>query len=114
VGVIFDDGEHIIGHTKDEYRYIEESIDDGSEILIDNTDSLNNNVKGTKHSIYKSQSKKILHLRNIKEDSIKLGRPKPNFLSEQVSVKNLDGNAPTKYTTSNIIDPKYKNESLSR
>lgn len=24
VGVVFEDGEHVIGHTKDEYRYIEE------------------------------------------------------------------------------------------
>jgi hypothetical protein len=24
VGVVFEDGDHIIGHTKDKYRYVEE------------------------------------------------------------------------------------------
>lgn len=82
VGVIFDDGEHLIGHTKDEFRYVEEIREVDSEILIDNSDSINHYSRHIKQSIYKSQSKNLLKLRNTKEDSFKsMVKPKPNFMS---------------------------------
>lgn len=67
----------------------------------------------------------MLRLRNNKEDSFKKDKPKPNFASEQVSAAHIDPPPPypgssataspnVKYTTSNLIDCRLKNDSLAR
>jgi hypothetical protein len=55
IGVIYEDGEHIIGHNKREFKYIEELIDIDSEILIDNTESFNQSIPSLKKTIFRHQ-----------------------------------------------------------
>jgi hypothetical protein len=42
VGVVFPDGEHIIGHTNKSFKYIEEVSQIDSEIIEDNSDTPHN------------------------------------------------------------------------